>query len=268
MYYVYEHYKKDTDQIFYVGIGKIENGKYSRANSMTKRNPHWNSVVKKHGFYSKIVFESEDRDDVCDREINLISFYGRKDLGTGPLVNKTTGGEKTFIMSEDSVSDGVKKRTENGTYTKCAEIARERMLTNNPWKGKTHDGFNKKEVFQYDSETGKFLAKYKSIRFATEILGFTSEKIISKCLSGENQTGGGYIWFYEYRGEKVNPVRRGISKDQLKAVVEIDRNGNILNEWECISDAAKDLGVSPSAIGQALKKGFLVKCRIIKNKAQ
>ena len=75
MYYVYEHYKKDTDQIFYVGIGKIESGKYNRSNSFAKRNPHWNAVVKKHGFYSKIVFESEDRDDVCDREIDLMERF-------------------------------------------------------------------------------------------------------------------------------------------------------------------------------------------------
>ena len=267
MYYVYEHYKKDTDQIFYVGIGKIESGKYNRANSLAKRNPHWNAVVKKHGFYSKIVFESEDRDDVCDREIDLIFFYGRKDLGTGPLVNKTSGGEKTFIMSEDSVSNGVQKRTENGTYNKCAEIARERMLTNNPWKGKTHDGFNKKEVFQYDAEPGNFVGKYKSIRFASQALGFSSNKVISKCLSGENQTGGGYIWYYSYQGEKVNRIRRGIAKDQLKAVVEIDQDGNILNEWECIADAAKNFGVTSSAIGQSLKKGKNFRGRILKNKA-
>lgn len=267
MYYVYEHYRKDTDQIFYVGIGKIEDGKYNRANSLFKRNPHWNAVVKKHGFYPKIVFESENRDEVCDKEIELILNHGRKDLGTGPLVNKTSGGEKTFIMSEDSVSNGVRKRTQNGTYNKCAEIARERMLTNNPWKGKTHDGFNKKEVFQYDAKTGKFVGNYKSIRSATEILGFTSEKIISKCLRGENQTGGGYIWFYDYKGEKVESVRKGIARAQLKPVVELDLYGKILNEWECIVDAADDLCVSYSAIGQALRKGYLVKGRIIKNKA-
>ena len=93
-------------------------------------------------------------------------------------------------MSQDSVSLGVKKRKENGTYNKCAEIARERMLINNPWKGKSHDGMNKKEVYQYDANTGIFIGKYKSIRFASQTLGFKSDKIIGKCLRGENQTGG------------------------------------------------------------------------------
>lgn len=268
MYYVYEHYKEGSDTIFYVGIGKIENGSYPRSNSLAKRNPHWHAVVKKHGFYSKIVFESDCRDEVCSKEIELISFYGRTDLGTGPLVNKTSGGEKTFIMSRDSVAKNVETKRKNGVLEKISLMARERMLTNNPWKGKTHDGFNKKEVFQYDAETGNFVGKYKSIRFASQTLGFKTDKTIGKCLRGENQTGGGYIWYYEYKGESVDRIRRGIAKDQLKPVVELDQNGDIINEWECIVDASKDLDVSHSTIGQALKKGFLVKGRIIKNKAQ
>ena len=266
MYYVYEHYKKSTNRIFYVGIGRSKNGKYDRSESTSKRNIHWKYVVKKHGFYSKIVFESESRDEVCRKEIQLISLYGRKDLGTGPLVNKTTGGEKTFDMSKDSINAGVNKRTENGTYNKCAEIARQRMLTNNPWKGKTHDGFNKREIFQYDANTGEFIGKYKSIRYATKILGFSSEKIISKCLIGENKTGLGFIWFYEYKGEVVENRRRYTAKDQLKPVIELDFNGNIIKEWGCISDAAKEIGVTNSSMGQAIKVGRLCKGRIFKRK--
>ena len=266
MYYVYEHYKKDTDQIFYVGIGKMEDGKYQRADSNIKRNPHWHSTVKKYGFDSRVVFESKSREEVCNREIELILKYGRRDLGTGPLVNKTTGGEKTFEMSVDSVKSGVYKRKENGTYNKCAEIARQRMLTNNPWKGKTHDGFNKREVYQYDAETGYFVTKYKSIRDASRKMKFTSQKIISKCLSGENQTGGGYIWYYEYRGEKVDRIRRGIDRNQLKAVIELDKFGNVINEWECIVDAAGEVGVSNSAMGQSIKNGRLCKGRKFKIK--
>ena len=69
-------------------------------------------------------------------------------------------------------------------------------------------------------------------------------------------------------GEKVDRIRRGIAKNQLKPVIELDQNGNVINEWECISDVAEEFGLSPSAIGQALKKGSCVKGRIIKNKAQ
>ena len=267
MYYVYEHYKKDTDQIFYVGIGKIENDKYERAYSRTKRNPHWYATVKKYGFDSKIVFESESREEVCNKEIELISKYGRTDVGNGPLVNKTSGGEKTFTMSKESVAKNVETKRKNGVMEKISKMARERMLTNNPWKGKTHDGMNKKEVYQYDANTGIFIGKYKSIKFASQTLGFKTDKTIGKCLRHENQTGGGYIWFYKFQGEKVNRIRRGVAMDQLKAVVEIDQNGNVINEWECIVDAAKEIGVTHSAIGQSIKKDRLCKGRRFKIKA-
>jgi hypothetical protein len=267
MYYAYEHYKKDTDQIFYVGIGKIDEGKYQRAYSLAKRNPHWHATAKKYGFDYKIVFESESREEVCNKEIELILKYGRKDLGTGPLVNKTTGGEKTFKMSKDSILKILETKRKNGSMEIISQRARERMLTNNPWKGKTHDGFNKKEVYQYEASTGVFVEKYKSIKSATSAMGFSSDKVIGKCLRGENQTGGGYIWYYEYQGEKVDRIRRGIAKYQLQPVIEVDQYGNIINEWECISDAALAAGVTPSATSQAIRKNVLCKGRKFKIKA-
>lgn len=266
MYYVYEHYKKSTEEIFYVGIGRSENGKYERASNSLKRNPHWEAVFKKYGFYYKIVFESECREEVCQKEILLILQYGRKDLKTGPLVNKTTGGEKSFEMSKDSVSKIIETKRKNGSMERISQIARERMLTNNPWKGKTHDGLNKKEVYQYEASTGLFIGKHESIRGASKKLGFSSDKVIGKCLCGENQTGGGYIWFYEYQGEKVDRIRRGVAKNQLKCVIEVDLLGNIINEWECISDAAQEVGVSFSAIGQSIRKNGLCKGRKFKIK--
>ena len=79
--------------------------------------------------------------------------------------------------------------------------------------------------------------------------------------------GGGYIWYYEYQGEKVDRIRRGIAKDQLKRVVELDKSVNVINEWECISDAAKEIGVSHCAIGQSIRKDKLCKGRKFKIKA-
>ena len=49
MYYVYEHYKKGTEEVFYVGIGNnIGKQQYSRAKSKIKRNPHWKNINNKY----------------------------------------------------------------------------------------------------------------------------------------------------------------------------------------------------------------------------
>ncbi len=264
MYYVYEHYKKDTDQIFYVGIGKIEDGKYERANSSAKRNPHWHATAKKHGFDSKIVFESELREDVCNREIELILKYGRKDLGTGPLVNKTTGGEKTFEMSGNSVKSGVEKRKENGTYDKCAEIARQRMLTNNPWKGKTHDGFNKRKIYQYNSKTGDFIKDWDSIKKAIQFYG-CNPKTISWPLAGKKKTGLGCIWSYDYMGEKIG-IQKEWENGDSKKIIEVDDLGQVLKEWESIAKASEDFSCSSWMFSYYLKRNQKIDGRIVKIK--
>lgn len=265
MYYVYEHYKKDTDEIFYVGIGKIENGKYKRASSSLKRNSHWKSVSKKHGFYYKIVFESEYRDEVCQKEIDLILKYGRKDLKTGSLVNKTSGGEETFEMSKDSVKEGVKKRMENGTYNKCAEIARKKMTENNPWKGKTHEGFNNKKIYQYDPITGDLINSWESIRKAIRFYECNT-KSITWALNGERKLGLGYYWTYENLGEKIDPIYQEWENGDSKNIVELDPEKNIINEWKSISQASKDIGCSSHMISYYLKKQSDIKGRIIRYK--
>jgi hypothetical protein len=264
MYYVYEHYKKDTDQIFYVGIGKLENGKYERSNSTAKRNPHWHSTVKKHGFDSRIVFETESRDEVCEKEIELILKYGRKDLDTGPLVNMTTGGEKTFTMAKESVRRIVETKRQNGAMEVMREAARHRMLTNNPWKGKTHDGLNKKEIYQYDIETGNLVKKWDSIKKAIDFYN-CNPKTISWALSGKRKRGLNCKWSYDYLGECIN-IKDGWENGGSKKIIEVDEHGQVLKEWESISKASEDFSCSSWMMTYHLKKGNLVDGRIVRPK--
>lgn len=97
---VYEHYRNDTNSVFYVGIGKNKN----RAFENTRRNSHWKRVVAKHGHTVKIVSTPESWEDCCKKEKELIAKYGRIDLGTGTLVNMTDGGDGMLgaVISEET----------------------------------------------------------------------------------------------------------------------------------------------------------------------
>ena len=86
---VYKHYTKKDNRLFYIGIGKE---KY-RANSTKNRNNHWLNIVNKNGFYSEIVQDNISFQRAKEIEIDLISKYGRIDMGTGILVNMTDGGD-------------------------------------------------------------------------------------------------------------------------------------------------------------------------------
>jgi len=95
---VYIHKRKDNNSVFYIGIGKTE----KRANSKDSRNNHWKSVVNKYGYYTEITHKDIVLEEALTIEKYLISFYGRKDLGKGELVNKTDGGERYYNFSEET----------------------------------------------------------------------------------------------------------------------------------------------------------------------
>ena len=66
-----------------------------RLNSLCGRSKLWENVSVKHGWYADIIAEFENEADAFQCEKEVIVFFGRRDLGTGPLVNLTEGGEGT-----------------------------------------------------------------------------------------------------------------------------------------------------------------------------
>lgn len=98
MYYVYAHYRKTDNSIFYVGVAKS----LKRFTSKYSRNKYWKNIVDKNNYYYKILFESNKWEDCLNKEIELISYYGRLDLNTGVLCNMTNGGEGCVNLSNES----------------------------------------------------------------------------------------------------------------------------------------------------------------------
>lgn len=88
-HYIYLHLKP-CGEVFYVGIGKNR-----RAYNKKSRNSWWKKVVNKHGYEIQIIKNRITKEEACELEKILISWYGRRDLGKGTLVNLTDGGETT-----------------------------------------------------------------------------------------------------------------------------------------------------------------------------
>jgi len=92
IFYVYEHWRTDTNQCFYVGKGKNK-----RAYNLSNRNPKHKSIVKsvlRNGFAVeiKIVASGLSEDDAFILEVSRINFW--KNDGAN-LANMTNGGEGT-----------------------------------------------------------------------------------------------------------------------------------------------------------------------------
>ena len=96
-------------------------------------------------------------------------------------------------------------------------------------------------IYQYD-KTGNYLQKYKNARTAGSILNIDNSTIIS-CAHGHRKTAGGYIWSFSKK-DKVD----AFTDTRPKSVVQIDKYGDIICEYDSIIEAANRLSIRQSAI--------------------
>ena len=94
MAYVYRHIRLDKNQPFYIGVGGLSNfDNYNRANNKVYRSKWWKNIVSITDYNVEILFDGVSKEFALEKEKELISLYGRKDLNSGILVNLTDGGE-------------------------------------------------------------------------------------------------------------------------------------------------------------------------------
>jgi hypothetical protein len=145
---VYEHLRNDTNEVFYVGIGKKE----KRAFIKNKRTKYWKNIVNKVGYSVNIIHKDIDWEEAKNIEKYLIKEYGRKDLGKGNLVNMTDGGDGTlgFIISEERRQKFIEINKGNFLGKTHSEENRQKMSERNKGNtnmlGKTHSEKAKKKM--------------------------------------------------------------------------------------------------------------------------
>ena len=97
---LYRHIRLDTNEVFYIGIGKT----IKRAYVKQDRSKFWNSIIEKTDYEVEILFDYLTDEQAREKEKEFIKLYGRRDLGTGTLVNLTDGGDggatKGKVISE------------------------------------------------------------------------------------------------------------------------------------------------------------------------
>ena len=74
-FYVYEHLKPNTGEVFYIGRGTK-----NRAYQTRSRNNHWTNIVKKYGLEVNIVYKNLTSSEANQKEVDLIDFYEKAAL--------------------------------------------------------------------------------------------------------------------------------------------------------------------------------------------
>lgn len=231
MAYIYKHIRKDTNEIFYIGIGKTKNREYSYRD----RNKYWHNIVKKAGFIFETIEDNLSWEDACEKEKKLIKEYGRYDLGLGPLVNMTDGGEG--FTSKHSVETKIKMSISKKGYT--------------PWnKGKvgifTKESKEKmsqsKKGISWGSHTNDTKDKLKKLHIGRKVSleGIQNMKIAQQSL---------------ITPERIEKLKQSHSH-QTHKIIQYDMNGVLIKNWNSIGDASKAIGIGKGKISDCCKHKY------------
>jgi hypothetical protein len=169
---VYQHRRNDTNEVFYIGIGKEQ----KRAFIKSSRSKYWKNIANL-GYTIEITHKDVCWEEARAIECYLIAFYGRRDLGLGPLVNMTDGGEGTLgIVPSEETKEKIrlanigKKHTEE-TKVKLRKPRSEQLnlKQSERQKGRKHSKETKTKIS--NSHIGKMLSDEHKKSISDTLLG-------------------------------------------------------------------------------------------------
>lgn len=92
-YFIYQHRRLDTGEVFYIGKGtRTHQKQYQRAYVTEKRSAFWTAISSKAGHSVELVADFYTESDAFEMERELIALHGRRVDG-GSLCNLTLGGD-------------------------------------------------------------------------------------------------------------------------------------------------------------------------------
>ena len=117
-------------------------------------------------------------------------------------------------------------------------------------KGKNHSGA--KRVYQY-SANGDFIKEWDCIADAEKELKINRSNI-AMCAYHQRYKAGGYRWEFFYK-EKLEPIiktKKSFKGIWGKRIVQMDDNGNEINEFISLNEASRQLNIDSTSISKAL----------------
>lgn len=240
-YCVYIHRNKVNGKR-YVGVTSMKpEDRWKNGWGYYKQLIFWRAICK-YGFDKFehiVVAEQLSELDAKKLEIELIAKYNTTNRKYG--YNVTDGGDhmspKSYRVGWKHTEESKQKMSKAQKGKKCPHVSL-RNKVNNP---------KSKMVHQYNLN-GDYIQTFKSTREAERITGISHNRI-SYCCNGKVCTVGGYLWSYI-----KTPNLKMRNDFRVKSVAQIDVNtGDVLMNFKTISEAAKFVGVTKTAICNCLK---------------
>jgi GIY-YIG catalytic domain/NUMOD1 domain len=138
---------------------------------------------------------------------------------TASSLNELAQKEKDYIIKYDSKSNGYNQNLGGGFQ---------------------------KDIFMYNIY-GSHLFTFDSLKSAADWAGTTKKEISRTCLS-KHKTISGFMWSYKYV-ERLYPER----DDRCKMVYQFTKDGDLITEFDSVSDASFFTGTNKSSIGKVCR---------------
>ena len=191
IYYVYAYLNQNTGLPYYIGKGQGD-----RINA-----PHLNLNLPPKLENRIILKEGLTEDEALKQEILLISHYGRKDLGTGILLNRTNGGDggdTSMYRQYEPMSDETRQR--------LSESKKGSVPWNKGMKGIAHlnPGNRKPKDVEYRRKISETLKGQRK--------GIPQKKLTCPHCGKEGGANGMKRWHYDNckeQAKEISRMRRG-----------------------------------------------------------
>ena len=189
---IYRHIRLDDNETFYIGIASNNKRPYLKRD----RSQYWKNITNKTKYEVQILKSDLTWEDACELEILLISWYGRRNLNTGTLVNMTEGGDGSVGYSPSEESR--RSRSEKMKGVPKSEKARKNMNKSKIGKSISEEHrlkcklSNAKKVI--DIKTGEI---YTSVQDLIKISNFTSAQLYDR-LNGRLKNNTNYMYLTDY----------------------------------------------------------------------
>lgn len=236
MAYLYRHIRVDKNEVFYIGIGVGY-----RAWQKFHRNRHWKGIVNKTNYIVEIMMDGISWETAILKEIEFIKLYGRRDLGTGTLVNLTDGGEGMlgYIPSKetrDKISSKKKGINPRPIGWKMTDEGKRKMRVANKGKQKSlgrilsaetknkisnslkgNPPTNNKPIIMYTLK-GAFVAEYESANEASKCNMYNVPSNITAVCRGRLASFMSFLWKYKSDcvDDEGNIIKKITGKEPLK----------------------------------------------------
>lgn len=184
--------------------------------------------------------------ELCDKsELNSREIFWIKELKTFSLEYPDTGLNLT--LGGKGVK-GISGKFHSNYGIPLSQDRRDQLIELNKLRFGINNPLSKK-IYQYDFE-GSYIGNWINSRYIQESLGFAMSTIANCCL-GNIKSCYGFRWFYEFKGNNIEPYE--ICYNKTEKVFIYNSIGEFLRECKSLSEAARVVNMCRNTLLRMLK---------------